>query len=68
MSDEADRANEINELVLAKQVAHREPVLPAIGVCHYCGEPVPGSAKFCDKDCRDDHEREQRLLRLNGRK
>ena len=36
------------------------------GYCLFCGEPLPPGRRWCDKDCRDDWEREQKLRRNKG--
>ena len=63
MADEIDRAQELNLAMNEFAAKHRKPELPAIGICHYCSEAVPSSAKFCDAECADEYEREQELLR-----
>lgn len=68
MADEADRAAEIGEWVLQKQLAHREEAPKPIGICHYCAEPVAGELRFCDIGCRDDWQQEQEALRRAGRR
>jgi predicted nucleic acid-binding Zn ribbon protein len=59
-ADRADREDIIREQAIA-DVRRRKAELPAIGFCHYCSEPVPAGSRFCDADCRDEHETEQRL-------
>jgi hypothetical protein len=46
----------------------REPGLLPICVCYYCGSPINSGVLFCDVYCRDDYEREQRLLAFRGRR
>jgi hypothetical protein len=46
---------------------HRKPTLPALGICHYCSEPVAGEAKFCDADCSADYDKEQLLRQRHSR-
>jgi len=36
------------------------------GFCYYCYEGVHSPHIFCDLDCRDDYEREQRMNRIEG--
>lgn len=36
------------------------------GFCYYCYESVHTPYIFCDLDCRDDYEREQRMNRIQG--
>jgi len=63
MADIADRAADHIERESAGLLAKRKPVGPAAcGACHFCGEEVRGEARFCDADCRDGYEREQRAV------
>lgn len=42
----------------------RKPEGPAaVGHCLYCGEDLPGAARWCDAECRDDYEVEQKARR-----
>jgi len=67
MADEADMAQQTESLYLDAALRRRPgPELPAIGICHYCGEAVHSSAKFCDNECADEWDREQSLRRKNG--
>ena len=62
--DDADRATRSEELIHQHNIAavrRRKAELPAVGFCHYCSEPVPAGSRFCDADCRDEYETEQRL-------
>lgn len=40
---------------------------PYTGQCHYCGAITGGGRRFCDTECRDGYDHEQRLLKINGR-
>ncbi|MPV86885.1 hypothetical protein [Ostreibacterium oceani] len=68
MTDIIDKANEAAEIQLAHAIetakARPHPHLIK-GRCNYCGESVVDY--FCDADCRDDYEREQKIKQLNGR-
>ena len=67
--DDADRAKEVEEIPIALAIAaaRAEPdPLPACGVCYYCDAIVPPGCRFCDSDCRDDHERLRRVQAING--
>lgn len=59
MADEADMTAERDELEAPMRLAaSRKPVgLPATGRCHWCEESVTASLRFCDDDCKTDHER-----------
>lgn len=62
MADEADMAAARDELEAPMRLAaSRKPAGPeANGSCHWCKEPVGPSLRYCDTDCRDDHERAKR--------
>lgn len=36
---------------------YRKPVLPKTGFCYECLATVKPNANYCDKDCRQIHER-----------
>jgi len=48
--------------------AAKTPTLLFSGHCYFCDEEVTQPRLFCDVDCRDDHEKEQRLRRSAGRR
>ena len=60
MADQLDRAQQEHDLHLSLQLKHRNPALPVTGYCHWCGDIAPADARFCDSDCRDDFEKDQR--------
>jgi len=68
--DDADRAEERIEQVLEDALAEvrraQERGIKAVGVCLFCGEPLPDHMRFCDADCRDGWEFEARMQRMNG--
>lgn len=63
-ADPVDRAVVEQERILEEQLrlAREKPVehLPYIGCCHNCREPLADTLRFCDVDCRDDHEKIRR--------
>lgn len=63
-ADPVDRAVVEQERLLEEQlrIAREKPVqrLAYVGSCHNCSEPLPDPQRFCDVDCRDDHEKLQR--------
>lgn len=69
MADDADQAQERNEreldLLLAARRTSDQP--RAVGFCHYCSETIAAGLPFCSTECRDDWQRERRLLALRGR-
>lgn len=42
--------------------------LAPCGVCYYCDAIVPPGCRFCDADCRDDHERLARAEKIAGKR
>ena len=44
----------------------REPGLVPFGACYYCQSETGSGILFCNAECRDDYEIEQRALRRNG--
>lgn len=59
--DDFDRASEFEELRRCLAQGYRKPAGPAPnGVCLFCGEALPAGARWCNKECREDWEREQR--------
>lgn len=61
--DEADLGNEQAERNLALALAKARELPPtahAVGACLFCFEPLARGMRWCDADCRDDWEFEQR--------
>lgn len=69
MADNVDLASDYSDNIVAAGLsALRKQPTQKRGVCLYCGEPVQGV--FCppdESDCRDSWEKEQELLKLNGK-
>lgn len=66
MADIIDAANEQADMLLSAAMRNRRrSSLPAVGNCHYCSEPC-GSKLFCDTECRDGYEHEQRIRVMTG--
>ena len=68
--DDADRA-EVNieqalEDALVEVRLSQTRGIKAVGLCLYCGETLPDPLRFCDADCRDGYEYEQRIKRMTG--
>lgn len=61
--DEADRASEEEEYQRDEALwrARAPQRLQVRGTCYFCDEPCRGA--FCDKSCREDYEREQKVRR-----
>lgn len=70
MSDDADKSDQRIEEAVADGIAaaRRATVLPPIGECYYCQEPVDAVKRFCNKECAEDYELEQAQLKRMGRK
>ena len=67
MADECDMAQAREEMDRNLAIkAARMPELPSTGECYNCGASVPPGAKFCDIDCRTDHERQIAARRREG--
>ena len=68
MADEADRTQDRmeREEELIKKFSAKPLGPKPNGFCHWCEATVAETKSFCDHYCRDDWEREQRLLKLKG--
>jgi len=69
-ADPVDRASleEQRNLQLNIQAALAKTVkaLPYIGQCYNCDELLPPGNRFCDADCRDDHQKRERSRSVRG--
>lgn len=69
-ADPVDRASVEQQRLLEENIraakATAAPPLPAKGFCYNCDEPLSEGERFCDKDCRDDHEQRLRSRRQRG--
>lgn len=70
MSDYADRSDTRIAQIVEQGLdqVRRASRMAATGNCHFCDEEVTPGNLFCDIDCRDDFERENRARRLAGRR
>lgn len=69
--DEADRASDESEALLAEQIrlaGIKPPTVKPSGYCRYCLEPVAPDALYCDAECREDDESERAQMRRMGRR
>lgn len=66
MSDPLEAAAAVTELLLQQGLRNRAAVPAKTGFCLACEEPTPGA--FCSKECREDHERAERLNAIRGKK
>ena len=72
MSDDIDRAQTEIDFFLANAIKNRPAHLKPIGMCLNCELQLIGTEGefprlFCDSDCRDDFERQQRLAKIAGK-
>jgi hypothetical protein len=70
--DVLDKAEEVIEIVLDKQLSYRKPQLKPMGACWFCNEPIGAGALFChnkkgdDLGCAGDYERREDTRRKQG--
>lgn len=63
----ADLTQQLHDNALANHKAEQvKRRLPPTGFCYYCSEPVQASDTYCDVDCHDDHEYEEKRRQANG--
>lgn len=71
MSDEVDKANELADVLLAAAIGAYRPRMTPKGECYFCGETLMDSflkgSLFCDENCRNDYEHQEKMRRINGR-
>lgn len=63
MADDADLSDARAEREMQARLAWlrmRQQALPYSGQCYWCGENVHAPKRWCDADCRDEWERQQR--------
>lgn len=66
MTDQFDRATELEEKQREISLAYRKPILSSCGSCYNCGEHLSGTRLFCDADCLADWEKIDSARRRNG--
>lgn len=63
--DICDQADLQNEVAVTAALSQRRPEGPAAnGRCHNCNEKLPKGMKYCDGECRKDHEYRERMRRV----
>lgn len=61
--DDADKADDIIESHLRNSLKRITTIKPAYsGVCLFCEEDC-GQSRYCDRYCREQHEKQQRRNR-----
>lgn len=70
MSDIVDNSNVIVEMFTeaAVSIARQDHFINRDGRCLFCDEEINPIQLFCDLYCRDDWEKEQRVLKISGSK
>lgn len=65
MADDADRSQDRMEVeeALRRRFKPKEEIPPK-GLCYYCDADVAHPKKFCDSDCAEGWEFEQRMKRV----
>ena len=71
-SDTTDEASELEdydrEMCIAEaRRALKKQEFKATGTCHNCLDTVGPGAKYCNRECADDHEHRLRAERRRGR-
>lgn len=68
MSDIADNSDLIVEMFTQAAIneARKDLYIHADGHCLFCDDQIEPGLKFCNRDCRDDFDREQRALKIGG--
>jgi len=62
MADDADRAQELQDLALAHSLSRREhSTLAKTGFCYNCKEPLSNGGLFCDSHCEQDYRKLRRM-------
>jgi hypothetical protein len=68
--DSADFAqqwiDDLNDQAVSKTLRNKGKALLYSGYCYYCYEEVHSPHIFCNNECRDDWEKEQRMKKING--
>ena len=64
MADQFDRASDLEELdrqsAMNLQQKQAKPAAEAGGHCLYCYEPLAAGYRWCNAECRDDWDEEQK--------
>lgn len=68
MADIADIANDQIEKQIETTLRFRPAaeIPKGTGECLYCCDPLPFAQRWCDAECRDDWEKEQRKAQVVG--
>lgn len=69
--DYCDAASEYEAVFLKSAMINAHAVTEQeseTGYCLYCGAKLDHPGKFCDADCRDDYEHEQKVMQIAGKR
>jgi hypothetical protein len=69
MSDIFDQASDLEAYHRDAAIAYQRhglKELPDVGICYFCHSITPPGHRFCDTDCRDDYQAEQKQRRASG--
>lgn len=69
--DTIDDANDMQERILSatiQSIRNRARTMLYTGMCYYCTEEVHSPKLYCDKDCEEFWNRDQRLKKITGGK
>ena len=66
MADVCDNAEGYADLAMmvGLQMAQASPT-PPIKKCYACEEPLPEGVRWCDVECRDDYEKQEKARKRN---
>lgn len=73
MSDDADRADKDNDLLLQVSIDNiraqpKTQARPPKGFCYWCDEPVGPNLAYCpDDSCNEDHQKQLRAAQFHKR-
>ncbi|MHB9021318.1 MAG: DUF2116 family Zn-ribbon domain-containing protein [Halothiobacillus sp.] len=67
MSDDIDTAQVLTEHYRSVAIANRMSDGPVpCGFCHYCAEPIPTDQRWCDRECRNEWQKERDAIARRG--
>jgi len=64
--DQATAREEQERDACIARVRSQTSRLKPVGYCYYCSEPVKSDRRFCDKDCMEDWEHQDKMHRIGG--
>ena len=71
MADDIDNANAIaetlNDAAIRNIRANTKRGLKPTGFCFFCDSEVSSHLLFCNSECRQDYEQEQKIKHIQGK-